>query len=43
MAMAVDAYKVFPIGKSVGKLSLKRKAVTRMGESRRFHAAKKNL
>jgi hypothetical protein len=43
MAMTVDAYKVFPIGKSVGKSSLKRKAVTRMGESCRFYAAKKNL
>ena len=33
MAMTVDACKVFPIGKSVGKLSLRRKAVPRMGES----------
>jgi hypothetical protein len=43
MAMTVDACKVFPVGKSAGKLSLRRKAVTRMGESCRFHAAKKNL
>jgi hypothetical protein len=43
MAMTVDACKVSPIGKSVGELSLRRKAVTRMGESCRFHAAKKNL
>ena len=43
MAMAVDAYKVSSIGKSVEELSLKRKAVTRMGESCRFHAAKKNF
>ena len=33
MAMTVDACKVFPAGKSVGKLSLRRKAVLRMEES----------
>jgi hypothetical protein len=33
MAMTVDACKVFPIGKSVGKLSLRRKTVLRMEES----------
>jgi hypothetical protein len=33
MAMTVDACKVFPVGKSAGKLSLRRKAVPRMGES----------
>jgi hypothetical protein len=33
MAMTVDAWKVFPIGKSVGKSSLRRKTVPRMGES----------
>ncbi len=43
MAMAVDACKVSLIGKSVEELSLRRKAVTRMGESCRFHTAKKNL
>ncbi len=43
MAMTVDACKVFSVGKSAEKLSLRRKAVTRMGESCRFHAAKKNL
>ena len=43
MAMTVDACKVFSAGKSAGELSLRRKAVARMGESRRFHAAKKNL
>jgi hypothetical protein len=43
MAMTVDAYKVSSIGKSVEELSLKRKTVTRMGESCRFYAAKKNL
>ena len=43
MAMAVDACKVSPVGKSAGELSLRRKAVTRMGESCRFHTAKKNL
>ena len=43
MAMTVDACKVFPVGKSAGELSLRRKAVTRMGESRRFYAAEKIL
>ena len=43
MAMAVDACKVSAIGKSVAELSLRRKAVTRMGESCRFHTAEKNL
>ena len=43
MAMTVDAYKVSSIGKSVEELSLKRKTVTRMGESCRFYAAEKNL
>ena len=43
MAMGFDARKVVPIGKSVGELSLRRKAVLRMEESCRFHAAKKNL
>ncbi len=43
MAMTVDACKVFSVGKSAEKLSLRRKAVTRMGESCRFHTAKKNL
>ena len=43
MAMTVDACKSFPVGKSAGKLSMRRKAVTRMGESCRFHTAKKNL
>ena len=43
MAITVDACKVFPVGKSAGKLSLRRKAVTRMEESCRFHTAKKNL
>ena len=33
MAMTVDACKVFFIGKSVRKLSLRRKTVPRMGES----------
>ena len=43
MAMTVDACKVSPIGKSGGEVSLRRKAVLRMEESRRFHAAEKNL
>ena len=43
MAITVDARKVSPIGKSVGELSLRRKAVLRMEESCRFHTAKKNL
>jgi hypothetical protein len=43
MAMTVDACKVFPIGKSVGKLSLRRKTVLRMEESCRFHTAEKIL
>ena len=43
MAMTVDACKVSRVGKSARELSLRRKAVPRMGESRRFHAAKKNL
>ncbi len=43
MAITVDAYKVFLVGKSARKLSLKRKAVLRMEESCRFHTAKKNL
>jgi hypothetical protein len=43
MAMTVDACKVSSIGKSVEELSLRRKAVTRMGESCRFHTAEKNL
>jgi hypothetical protein len=43
MAMTVDARKVFLVGKSARKLSLRRKAVLRMEESCRFHAAKKNL
>ena len=33
MAMAVDACKSSSIGKSVEELSMRRKAVTRMGES----------
>ena len=43
MAMTVDACKVSLVGKSARELSLRRKTVTRMGESCRFHAAKKNL
>jgi hypothetical protein len=43
MAMTVDACKSSPAGKSAGELSMRRKAVLRMEESRRFHAAKKNL
>ena len=43
MAMTVDACKAFSAGKSAGKLSMRRKAVLRMEESCRFHAAKKNL
>jgi hypothetical protein len=43
MAITVDACKVFSVGKSAGKLSLRRKAVIRMDESCRFHTAKKNL
>jgi uncharacterized protein YidB (DUF937 family) len=42
-AITVDAWKSFLVGKSAGKLSMRRKAVARMGESCRFHAAKKNL
>ena len=33
MAMTVDACKVFLVGKSARKLSLRRKTVPRMGES----------
>ncbi len=33
MAMTVDACKVFPVGKSAGKLSLRRKAVPLMGKA----------
>jgi hypothetical protein len=43
MAMTVDARKVSFVGKSAKELSLRRKAVLRMEESCRFHAAKKNL
>ena len=43
MAMTVDACKSFLVGKSARKLSMRRKAVARMGESCRFHTAKKNL
>ncbi len=43
MAMAVDACKSFLVGKSARKLSMRRKAVTRMGESCQCYAAKKNL
>ena len=43
MAITVDARKVSSVGKSARKLSLRRKAVLRMEESCRFHAAKKNL
>jgi hypothetical protein len=43
MAMTVDACKSSSAGKSAEELSMRRKAVTRMGESCRFHTAKKNL
>ena len=43
MAMTVDACKVFFAGKSAKKSSLRRKTVTRMGESCRFYAAEKIL
>jgi hypothetical protein len=43
MAMTVDACKVSLVGKSARELSLRRKAVLRMEESCRFHAAEKNL
>ena len=43
MAMTVDACKPVPVGKSAGALTVRRKAVPRMGESRPFHAVKKNL
>ena len=43
MAITVDACKVFSVGKSAEKLSLRRKAVLRMEESCRFHTAEKNL
>jgi hypothetical protein len=43
MAMTVDACKSFLVGKSARKLSMRRKAVTLMGESCRFHAAEKIL
>ena len=43
MAMAVDACKSSRVGKSARELSMRRKAVSRMAESRRFYAAKKNL
>jgi hypothetical protein len=43
MAMTVDACKSSLVGKSARELSMRRKAVPRMGESCRFHTAKKNL
>jgi hypothetical protein len=43
MTMGLDACKAVFIGKSVKALTLRRKAISRMAESCRFHAAKKNL
>ena len=43
MATRPDARKPSPAGKSAGESSVRRKAVSLMAESRRFHAAKKNL